>query len=85
MSQPRLLLLDEPSMGLAPFLVSEIMDAVARLRQNGMTVLLVEQNANAALRLADRGYVIEAGRIELNDTAHNLLTNQRVREAYLGF
>ena len=85
MSEPRLLLLDEPSMGLAPFLVNEIMEAVASLRHRGMTVLLVEQNANAALALADRGYVMETGRIELTDSAANLLANQRVREAYLGF
>lgn len=85
MSGPRLLLLDEPSMGLSPFLVNEILAAVASLRRQGMTVLLVEQNANAALGLADRGYVMETGRIDLADSAANLLANQRVREAYLGF
>jgi len=84
MSRPRLLMMDEPSMGIAPILVARIFDAVKRLKNEGMTILLVEQNARAALRLADRGYVIETGRIVLSDRAPALLENPRVQEAYLG-
>lgn len=84
MSRPRVLLLDEPSMGLAPFMVEAIMETVERLRSEGVTILLVEQNAVAALRLADRGYVIESGRIKLKGTGAGLLADQRVRDAYLG-
>ncbi len=84
MSRPRVLLLDEPSMGLAPFMVEAIMETVARLRREGTTILLVEQNASAALRLADRGYVIETGRIALTGSGPDLLADQRVRDAYLG-
>ncbi len=84
MSQPRLLLLDEPSMGLAPLLVDQILDAVVALKRAGMTVLLVEQNANAALAIADCGYVIETGRIAHRGTGAALRHDPAVREAYLG-
>jgi branched-chain amino acid transport system ATP-binding protein len=84
MARPRLLLLDEPSMGLAPRLVAQILDAVARLREDGVTILLVEQNANAALRIADRAYVLEGGQVALAGTAAELAADPRVREAYLG-
>jgi branched-chain amino acid transport system ATP-binding protein len=84
MSRPRLLLLDEPSMGLAPVLVDQILDAVVALKRDGVTVLLVEQNASAALAIADRGYVIETGRIARAGTGEALLHDPAVREAYLG-
>jgi branched-chain amino acid transport system ATP-binding protein len=84
MSRPRLLLLDEPSMGLAPLLVSEIFATIRRLRETGTTVFLVEQNARAALSLADRGYVLETGRIVLSGSGKALLDDARVRSAYLG-
>ncbi|PWC82798.1 ABC transporter ATP-binding protein [Azospirillum sp. TSH100] len=84
MAKPRVLLLDEPSMGLAPLLVAEIFDAVQRLKREGTTILLVEQNAHAALAIADRGYVIETGEIVLSDSGAALLSNERVRQAYLG-
>ena len=84
MAKPRLLLLDEPSMGLAPLLVKEIFAAITRLKQAGTTIFLVEQNAHAALSIADRGYVIETGRIVLEDSGAALLANARVKEAYLG-
>ncbi|MCE2572613.1 ABC transporter ATP-binding protein [Motilimonas eburnea] len=84
MSKPRLLFLDEPSLGLAPIIIQQIFDIIEKLRERGITVFLVEQNANQALRLSDRGYVIENGRIVLEDTGANLLTNEEVRKAYLG-
>ena len=84
MGRPRLLLLDEPSMGLAPLLVEEIFNAVTELRKQEMTILLVEQNAHAALAIADRAYVIETGEIVLSGSGKELLGNERVREAYLG-
>ena len=84
MSRPRLLLLDEPSMGLAPVLVDQVFDTIVKINQAGTTVLLVEQNANQALRIAHRGYVIETGEIVLADSAEHLLKDERVREAYLG-
>jgi branched-chain amino acid transport system ATP-binding protein len=84
MARPRLLLLDEPSMGLAPLLVAEIFRAIAALKAAGTTIFLVEQNAHAALAIADRGYVLETGRIVLQDSGPALLANDRVREAYLG-
>jgi len=84
MSRPRLLLLDEPSMGLAPVLVDQILDTVVTLRESGMTVLLVEQNVNAALAIADRAYVIETGRIVLAGSSASLANDPRVQEAYLG-
>ncbi len=84
MANPRLLLLDEPSMGLAPRLVSEIFARVAALKQLGTTILLVDQNARAALTVAGRGYVMETGRIELQGTAAELLHDPQVQQAYLG-
>lgn len=84
MSKPRLLLLDEPSMGLAPLLVQKILEVIATINREGVSVLLVEQNANAALSLASRGYVMEHGEVTLQDTAQNLLRNPAVKEAYLG-
>jgi branched-chain amino acid transport system ATP-binding protein len=84
MSRPRLLLLDEPSLGLAPLLVAQIMSQIASLRAAGGTVLVVEQNARAALAIADRGYVLENGRITLSGRAADLLDNQVIQDAYLG-
>jgi branched-chain amino acid transport system ATP-binding protein len=84
MSRPRLLLLDEPSLGLAPLLVDQIFAAIAGLRRTGVTILLVEQNAAAALAIADRGYVLETGRIAHAGPARALLADDRVRAAYLG-
>ncbi len=84
MSRPRLLLLDEPSMGLAPLLVKEVFAEIRRLRQTGVTVLLVEQNAIAALEIADRAYVMETGEILLEADAPSLLHNPEVKRAYLG-
>ena len=84
MSQPRLLLLDEPTLGLAPLIIAQIFEIIQKIRAEGVTVFLVEQNANRALQLADRGYVLENGRIVLQDTGSNLLANEEVRKAYLG-
>jgi branched-chain amino acid transport system ATP-binding protein len=84
MAAPSLLLLDEPSIGLAPNLVQEILALLQRLRAEGLTVLLVEQDAHAALRIADRGYVMETGRIVLEDEARALLASPSIRRAYLG-
>jgi len=84
MARPRLLLLDEPSLGLAPLLVQEIFRVIAHLRRQGTTILLVEQNARAALRVADRGYVLEGGRIALAGSSAELALNEGVQRAYLG-
>ena len=84
MARPKLLLLDEPSMGLAPLVVQTIFDTIRDINEQGMTVLLVEQNAAQALSLANRGYVIETGKIVLEDEAGALLENEQVRKAYLG-
>jgi len=84
MARPKLLLLDEPSLGLAPNLVTEIFSIIRAINDDGTTVLLVEQNAHRALELANRAYVLETGRIVLEDTGKALLTNPAVREAYLG-
>lgn len=84
MSNPKLLLLDEPSLGLAPLLVKSIFNTIQEINQQGTTILLVEQNAHMALYIANRGYVLETGKIVLEDTAQNLLNNQQVKEAYLG-
>jgi len=84
MARPRLLMLDEPSMGLAPLVVRDIFDILVKVRAAGTTVLLVEQNARSALRIADRGYVLETGRITLQGTAEELLANRDVQRAYLG-
>ncbi len=84
MSNPRLLLLDEPSLGLAPKLVDEVFETIVGLREAGVTIFLVEQNAWKALTIADRGYVMETGEITLTDSGQALLTNERVKAAYLG-
>ena len=84
MGRPKLLLLDEPSMGLAPLLVQEVFNVVKALKAQGMTIILAEQNAFAALALADRGYVLETGEITLTGTGQDLIHNEKVRAAYLG-
>lgn len=84
MARPRLICMDEPSMGLSPILVQTVFDTIQRIRDAGMTVFLVEQNANMALAIADRGYVIQQGEIVLTDTATNLRNNDLVRASYLG-
>jgi branched-chain amino acid transport system ATP-binding protein len=84
MANPKLLLMDEPSMGLAPVLVEQVFGIIERIRALGKTVFVVEQNANMALSIADRGYVIQTGQVVLADTAKNLLANPLMREAYLG-
>lgn len=84
MSRPKLMLLDEPSLGLAPNLVTEIFSIIKEINAEGTTVLLVEQNAHRALEIAHRAYVLETGEIVLSDTGQNLLTNPKVKEAYLG-
>ena len=84
MSKPKLLMLDEPSMGLAPILVEQIFDIVKELHQAGTTILLVEQNAQMALSVADRAYVMETGTISMSGSARELLTDERVQKAYLG-
>lgn len=83
MSSPKLLLLDEPSLGLAPLLITEVMRLIGRMREGGLSVLLAEQNARAALRIAGRGYVLERGRITIEGTAGQLLSNESVKSAYL--
>ena len=84
MSQPQLLLLDEPSLGLAPIIIQQIFQIIEQLREEGVTIFLVEQNAHQALKLADRGYVMEHGHIVLEDSGANLLANEDVKKAYLG-
>jgi branched-chain amino acid transport system ATP-binding protein len=84
MARPKLLLLDEPSMGLAPLMVAKIFDIVREIALQGVTILLVEQNARLALELARRGYVMESGAITLAGAARSLLAEPKVREAYLG-
>jgi len=84
MARPRLMMLDEPSLGLAPMLVRAIFDTIRQINARGVTVLLVEQNARAALKAADRGYVLETGRVVLSGPAGELLRDERVRKAYLG-
>jgi len=84
MSKPKLLLLDEPSLGLAPIIIQQIFDIIEQLRKDGVTVFLVEQNANQALKIADRAYVLENGRVVMQGTGEQLLTDPKVREAYLG-
>jgi len=85
LGRPRLLLLDEPSMGLAPLLVEEIFRVVRELNEQGVTILLVEQNARAALAIADRGYVLETGRVVMSAPADELLRDEAVQRAYLGY
>lgn len=84
MSRPKMLLMDEPSMGVAPILTAKIFATIRDLNKEGMTILLVEQNAHLALKIAHRGYVIETGAIMLEDKAESLLHDPRVKEAYLG-
>jgi branched-chain amino acid transport system ATP-binding protein len=84
MSRPKLLLMDEPSMGLAPILVEQNFELIQQVNQQGVTVFMVEQNANMALSIATRGYVVQTGRIVLTDSAANLLNNEQLRKAYLG-
>jgi len=84
MSMPRLLLLDEPTLGLAPLVIAQIFDIIRTIRAAGITVFLVEQNANKALGIADRGYVLENGHVVLSDSGARLLANEAVRQAYLG-
>ena len=84
MARPRLLMLDEPSLGLSPKLVDQVFATIRQLHQDGLTVLLVEQNLNAALEIADRGYVVETGRVKLHGTSAELLANADIRASYLG-
>jgi len=84
MARPRLLLLDEPSLGLAPMIIASIFQIIGTIRTEGVTVMLVEQNANQALRIADRGYVLENGEVRFEDSADALLGDDRIRRAYLG-
>jgi branched-chain amino acid transport system ATP-binding protein len=84
MARPKLLMFDEPTMGLSPIMIQQILDTIAVLRNQGTTILMVEQNALAALTLADHGYVIDLGRTTLSGPGRDLLADHRVREAYLG-
>jgi branched-chain amino acid transport system ATP-binding protein len=84
MTKPQMLLLDEPTLGLAPLIIAQIFDIIRTIREEGVTVFLVEQNAHKALQIADRGYVLETGKVVLADTGANLLVNDDVRKAYLG-
>ena len=84
MSNPNLLIIDEPSLGLAPILVQKMLDTVSRIRDDGVTILLVEQNIHESLAIADRGYVLEEGRIRISGEGRDLLANEHIREAYLG-
>jgi branched-chain amino acid transport system ATP-binding protein len=84
MARPKLLLLDEPSLGLAPMIVTRIFDIIREINRQGTTILLVEQNANMALHVAQRGYVLETGKIVLEDTAEHLIKNEQVKKSYLG-
>ena len=84
MSRPKIIMMDEPSLGLAPIVVKGIFDIIQEINKQGVTVLLIEQNANMALRIADVGYVLETGRITLTGSGRELLTNEAVKKAYLG-
>jgi len=84
MSDPKIMMMDEPSLGLAPLVVKDIFNIILRIRDNGVTILLIEQNANVALRHADWGYVLETGKIVLSGKGRELLENEEVRAAYLG-
>ena len=84
MQKPKLLMMDEPSLGLAPLVIQEIFNTIKRINADGIPILLIEQNSNAALKVAKRGYVIENGHIVLADTSANLLANEDVKKAYLG-
>ena len=84
MSKPKLLLLDEPSLGLAPLIVEQIFEIIQKINENGTTVLLVEQNANLALTITNRGYVMETGHITMEGNSKDLIADERIRAAYLG-
>lgn len=84
MSRPKLIMMDEPSLGLAPIVVKELFGIIEKINKEGMTVLLIEQNANAALKIADIGYIMETGRITLKGTGKDLLNNEEIKKAYLG-
>ena len=84
MAKPKIILLDEPSMGLAPIIVKEVFEIIKKLNESGITIVLVEQNAKLALSIADRGYVLETGKIILSGTGEELLNNENVKKAYLG-
>ena len=84
MQSPKILMMDEPSLGLAPLVIQDIFSTIKRINADGMPILLIEQNSNAALKVANRGYVIENGEIVLKDSAASLLTNEDVKKAYLG-
>lgn len=84
MSRPRLMMMDEPSLGLAPIIVKEIFEIIKQVNKQGVTILLIEQNANAALKIADTGYVLETGRITMNGSGKELLSNEDIKKAYLG-
>ena len=84
MARPKLIMMDEPSLGLAPLVVKDIFSIIKQINQQGVTILLIEQNANMALKVADKAYVMETGRITLSGTGRELLTNDAVRAAYLG-
>jgi branched-chain amino acid transport system ATP-binding protein len=84
LGKPKLLLLDEPSLGLAPLVIREIFEAIVRIRSTGMTIMFVEQNSKIALETADRGYVVQNGQIVMEDTCENLASNEEVKKAYLG-
>ncbi len=84
MSKPEMILLDEPSLGLAPIIIQQIFDIIESIRDEGITIFLVEQNANKALQIADRGYIMETGKITMTDTGENLLASDAIRSAYLG-
>ncbi len=84
MSRPKLMMMDEPSLGLAPLIVKDIFSIIKEINKQGVTILLIEQNANMALRIADQGYVLETGRIALTGTGRELLADESVKAAYLG-
>ena len=84
MSRPKLMMMDEPSLGLAPLIVRDIFTIIKEINKNGVTILLIEQNANMALKTADRGYVLETGRVKIEGTGAELLANEEVKKAYLG-
>ena len=84
MSRPKLMMMDEPSLGLAPLIVRDIFSIIKEINKNGVTILLIEQNANMALKTADKGYVLETGRIKLEGSGAELLANEEVKKAYLG-
>ena len=84
MSRPKIIMMDEPSLGLAPLVVKGIFEIIQEINRQGVTVLLIEQNANMALRIADIGYVLETGKLTLSGTGRELLVNEQVKKAYLG-